>query len=266
MTGEDKVFAAKKVVLCIDDDETGLALRKLMLEAEGYEVFTATSGDEGLALLRSLQAHMVILDYKMPGMNGAEVAQLIRSERTDLPIVLLSGYVDDVPAPALSLVNALVTKGGSPGELLRIVEKEMGGSSSGRVTILNVDDNDGQRYAISRVLKNAGFNVIEARTGREALDLAGFRPSLVILDINLPDMLGFDVCRELKTRPITRDIPVIHISATYPGLLACNESANSGATRFIEHPRDLVEVLEVVRLELQRNQLVREQSQRGESA
>jgi CheY-like chemotaxis protein len=54
----------------------------------------------------------------------------------------------------------------------------------------NLDDNDQNRYSISRVLKEAGFDVIEAKTGREALDLASCRPSLVILDINLPDMIG----------------------------------------------------------------------------
>lgn len=266
MTGKKQVLAPKKVVLCIDDDESGLALRKLMLEGEGYEVFTATSGDEGLALLRSVETDLVILDYQMPGMNGADVARWIRKERPDLPIVLLSGYIDDVPATALHLVAALVTKGGAPGQLLEIIENHMRGRSSGRVTILNVDDNDGHRYAISRVLKKAGFNVIEAKNGKEALDLANFRPSLVILDINLPDMLGFDVCRELKTNSITRDIPVIHISATYPSRLARKESANSGATRFIEHPKDLVEVVDVVRLELQRHHLTEQQSQRGKSA
>lgn len=250
MSSESKLSTSKKVVVCIDDDVAGLAVRKMMLEAEGYEVFTAPSGDDGLALLHSVQASLVVLDYKMPGMNGADVARSIRTQWPHLPIVLLSGFVDEIPSTALQVVNALVTKGGAPDQLLEIIETQLGGDSFGRLTILNVDDNDAHRYAISRVLKKAGFNVIEAKTGREALDLAAARPSLVILDINLPDMLGFDVCRQLKKRSITRDIPVIHISATYPGLLASKESANSGATRFIEHPKDLVKVVEVVQLEL----------------
>src|SRR5690242_10420249 len=165
---------------------------------------------------------------------------------------MLSGYPEDVPDDALHLVNAFVTKGGAPEQLLKVIEGALGGREFARITILNVDDNEEHRYAVSRVLRKAGFNVVEARTGREALSLACSRPSLIILDVNLPDMLGFDVCRHLKVDPTTRDIPVIHMSATYPANTAVDESAQSGAGRFVEHPRDLLEVVEVVQDELRR--------------
>jgi CheY-like chemotaxis protein len=243
----------KKKILCIDDDTAGLTLRKMMLESEGYEVFTALSGEEGLALLERQHIDAIVLDYQMPAMNGADVARLIRESRPELPIVLLSGYVEEVPSAALNLVSAFVTKGGSPGQLLHVVRSTMGGRSGGRLTILNVDDNDQNRYAISRVLKEAGFDVLEAKTGREALDLASCRPNLVILDINLPDMLGFDVCRQLKKNSATSDIPVIHISATYPSRSVGDESMDSGAVRFVEHPMDLSEVVEIIQQELQKH-------------
>jgi len=253
MTNQVTTEKTKKTVLCIDDDTAGLTLRKMMLESEGYEVFISASGEEGLALLERQHIDAIVLDYQMPTMNGADVARLIREKRPDLPIVLLSGYVEDVPTAALNLVNAFVTKGGSPGQLLHVVRSTMGKGAGGRLTILNVDDNDQNRYAISRVLKEAGFDVIEAKTGREALDLASCRPSLVILDINLPDMLGFDVCRELKNNYTTRDIPVIHISATYPSRTVNEESADSGAVRFVEHPMNLAEVVEIIQQELQKH-------------
>lgn len=239
-------------ILCIDDDETGLLIRKMMLEAQGYDVLTATSGQEGLRTLTSAPVSAVILDYQMPTMNGAEVARSIRQQWPDLPIVMLSGFPDEVPDDALKLVNAFVVKGGAPEQLLVVVEDTLAGRSFGRVTILNVDDNEQSRYAISRVLRKAGFNVLEARSGREALEVASAKPSLIILDINLPDMLGFDVCRHLKSDPDTRDIPVIHMSATYPSSSVDNESMESGAGRFIQHPEDLLEVVEVVRDELRR--------------
>lgn len=239
-------------ILCIDDDETGLLIRKMMLESEGYQVLIAGSGQKGLQVLASQHVDAIILDYQMPTMNGAEVARSIRQKWPDLPIVMLSGYPDDVPDDALKLVNAFVVKGGAPEQLLVVVENTLAGRSLGRVTILNVDDNEQQRYAVSRVLRKAGFNVLEARTGREALEVASARPSLIILDINLPDMLGFDVCRHLKSDPVTREIPVIHISATYPANAADRESLESGAGRFVEHPEDLVELVEVVQMELRR--------------
>ena len=243
-----------KTVLCIDDDSTGLSLRKMMLEGDGYHVFTANNGEEGLALLNAQRIDAVILDYRMPEMNGDEVARRIRDRWSNIPVLMLSGYPDDVPEGAVHLVDAFVTKGEAPERLLQVLAANLQGRSLGRITILNVDDNQEHRYAITRVLQHAGFNVIEARNGREALQLAWSRPGLVVLDINLPDMLGFDVCRRLKSNRMTRDIPVIHISATYPTEQFGKLSVNSGASRFIEHPNDLTELVGLVQQELQKHQ------------
>lgn len=82
-------------------------------------------------------------------------------------------------------------------------------------TILAVDDNDALRYSLSRTLQGGGYEVLEARNGSEALLLAEKVPDLITLDVNLPDMDGFEVCRRLKTNPRTSHIPVLHISATF---------------------------------------------------
>ena len=80
--------------------------------------------------------------------------------------------------------------------------------------ILNVDDNDGARYAKSRVLLHAGFEVIEAATGQGALDqVRTRRPALVLLDVKLPDINGIEVCSRLKRDPQTRSTLVLQTSA-----------------------------------------------------
>ncbi len=82
-------------------------------------------------------------------------------------------------------------------------------------TVLNVDDNDASRYARSRVLLHGGYRVIEATTGEEALAMVlSERPEIVLLDVNLPDISGLDVCRKIKASPQAAAIPVLHISAT----------------------------------------------------
>src|SRR5579863_1525200 len=82
-------------------------------------------------------------------------------------------------------------------------------------TILNVDDNPASRYARSSVLRKAGFRVLEASTGAEALALvAQEHPELVLLDVHLPDISGLDVCKRIKGNPQASSIPVLHISAT----------------------------------------------------
>jgi PAS domain S-box-containing protein len=84
--------------------------------------------------------------------------------------------------------------------------------------ILNVDDDDGQRYARTRVLRQAGFGVVEAGSGDEALRLARVcNPTLVLLDVHLPDKTGFEVSRILRSSPETSNIAVLHISATARG-------------------------------------------------
>jgi signal transduction histidine kinase len=82
------------------------------------------------------------------------------------------------------------------------------------ITILAVDDNDAIRYSLSRTLQGGGYRVIEARNGTETLRLADESPDLITLDVHLPDMDGFEVCRRLKANPRTAHIPVLHISAT----------------------------------------------------
>jgi DNA-binding response OmpR family regulator len=82
-------------------------------------------------------------------------------------------------------------------------------------TILNVDDSEGGRYSTTRILSNAGFRVIEAASGEQALArLREVVPDLVLLDINLPDISGFEICRQIK-RELGPDLPVLHVSATY---------------------------------------------------
>src|SRR5258708_40128676 len=81
--------------------------------------------------------------------------------------------------------------------------------------ILNVDDNDAERYAVSRVLRRAGFDTREAMNGGDALGIALPQyPTLILLDVNLPDISGIEVCRRLKADPATASIPVLMLSAS----------------------------------------------------
>jgi CheY-like chemotaxis protein len=108
-------------LLCIDDEPNVLAIRKMLLESVGYRVLLAESGPQGLDLLQREHVHTVILDYRMPEMTGAEVAERIRAIRPWLPIIMLSAYVD-LAERQLKDVDAYVTKGESPDVLLRTIE------------------------------------------------------------------------------------------------------------------------------------------------
>jgi PAS domain S-box-containing protein len=124
--------------------------------------------------------------------------------------------------------------------------RALGGGLSGP-TILHVDDTDAQRYAISRVLRHAGFEVLEARTGRQALEIVERLPDLVILDVNLPDISGFAVCKQIKANEATARIPVLHLSATMVSTGARVAGLDGGADGYLVQPVEPEELVATIR-------------------
>jgi PAS domain S-box-containing protein len=104
-----------------------------------------------------------------------------------------------------------------------------------KITILHVDDNETTRYTVGRILKD-NYEVREAATGAEALERSKEQPDLIVLDINLPDIDGFEVCRKLKADPATARIPVIHLSATYLDDQSKVKGLEGGADGYLTHP------------------------------
>jgi PAS domain S-box-containing protein len=102
--------------------------------------------------------------------------------------------------------------------------------------IMVVDDNPATRYSTSRVLRAAGFEVLEAATGGEAIAKSATGPDLIILDVNLPDLDGFDVCRTLRAAPRTARTPVIHLSATFVKDDDKVQGFEAGADGYLTHP------------------------------
>ena len=108
---------AISTILCIDDEALGLQIRKAVLERAGYQVLTAVDGPTGLSLFRGHAVDGVVLDYYMPEMNGGEVAETMRRERPDIPIMLLSAYIN-LPTEVVQLADVTVLKGEGPQLLL----------------------------------------------------------------------------------------------------------------------------------------------------
>ncbi len=111
-----------KTVLCVDDETIGLRVRKLMLEGHGFNVLTATSGQQGLEIFDHNNVDVVVLDYYMPGLNGGDVAAELRKRRADVPIIFFSAYFS-LPPQALELADAFITKGDPPEVLIEEIER-----------------------------------------------------------------------------------------------------------------------------------------------
>ena len=121
-----------------------------------------------------------------------------------------------------------------------------GSASSSGVRILAVDDNEALRYSLVRSLRDAGYEVVEAGSGREALALAATQPDLITLDVNLPDMSGFQVCRQLKEDPATSHIPILHVSSTFVDPNSRVHGLTSGADGYLAEPIDRAELVATV--------------------
>jgi len=114
-------------VLCVDDEVLGLEIRRVVFERAGYTVLTACDGRSAIQLFRDNPVDAVVLDYAMPGMDGAQVARALRQIRPDVPILLLSAYLS-LPEEVNQWINLLVNKGDGAPTLLRKVEELLAGT------------------------------------------------------------------------------------------------------------------------------------------
>ena len=104
-------------------------------------------------------------------------------------------------------------------------------------SVLVVDDNAASRYATARNLRAAGFNIVEAAAGAEALELGEF-VSAVVLDVHLPDLLGFEVCRLLRSKPTTASLPIVYVSALYVSEDDQQHGMSTGGNAYLVSPVD----------------------------
>ena len=114
--------------------------------------------------------------------------------------------------------------------------------------ILVVDDTEANRYAVSRHLRKAGYTVLEASDGRRALErVAVEQPDLMVLDIRMPNMDGFEVVRRLRQDPRTLHLPVLHVSASFTDPASQAEGLESGADGYLTHPVEPMVLIATVR-------------------
>ncbi|HKF50472.1 MAG TPA: ATP-binding protein [Terracidiphilus sp.] len=116
-----------------------------------------------------------------------------------------------------------------------------------RSRILVADDREENRYVLCRVLRGAGYECLEAGTGAKALEFAETHPDLIILDVRLPDMSGYHVCRALKQNPHTASIPILQISASFVASEDRVRALDAGADGYLTHPIDRMVLVATVR-------------------
>lgn len=122
-----------------------------------------------------------------------------------------------------------------------------GTNDAGEGRVLVVDDTESKRYVLATWLRRAGYDVVEAKSGKEALEVAASQPiAIVVLDVNLPDMSGYAVCERIKAEPRTASVPVLHVSAVAIGSTDRSQGLRRGADSYLAEPIEREELVATV--------------------
>src|SRR6516164_1289443 len=196
-------------VLVIDDDATARELLTDQLRAEGFSVVTASGGLEGLKLAKEVHPSVITLDVIMPDLDGWSVLAALRqdNELSEIPVIMITILDQQRRGVALGAAGYL-TKPIDREQLHRLVERFRAQAQPTRVLL--VEDDSFQRERMHAWLESQRWVVQEAANGREALDrLQQSKPDLILLDLMMPEMDGFQVVATLQKEAGWRDIPVI---------------------------------------------------------
>ncbi|MGF1589879.1 MAG: response regulator [Pleurocapsa sp.] len=203
----------KNTILVIDDDITIHNLLKRFLNKKGFEVRTASSGKEGLQLAKELQPQAITLDVMMPGMDGWSVLTSLKAnpETTDIPVIMMTMINDRNLGYALGAAEYLIKP--IDRQKLEAVLAKFKPISEAEF-ILVVEDDPGIREMLCRQLTKENWQVIEAENGREALNkLKKYTPKLILSDLMMPEIDGFELVHRLRQHEQWRNIPVIILTA-----------------------------------------------------
>ncbi len=200
------------LILVVDDDPTVREVIGRVLERAGYSVVTANGGKEGLRLAQELRPAAMTLDVMMPDIDGWTVLAAMKGDPrlADIPIVLMTILDERSRGYSLGASDYLV-KPVDRDKLIGVL-RSICGSVGGKVLL--IDDDDTMRRGIRLTLEPAGWEVTEAENGQIGLaHLAEARPDVIILDLMMPEMDGFEFLEKIRHRPEWPDIPVVVVTS-----------------------------------------------------
>ncbi|MFZ9739457.1 MAG: response regulator [Prochlorotrichaceae cyanobacterium] len=262
--------AGKSTILVVDDQIHNANLLTQVLEQDDYEVWQASSGQEALHMVEKITPDLILLDVNMPDMDGYTVCQQIKANQqtADIPVIFVSaagGAWDKVKGFSVGGSDYITKPFNTLEAIVRIetqlkLHQKQGQSDSegkfclsedsGAAVILMVDDEASNLKLLADVLENEGYEVWQAESGAEALRvIQKVVPHLILLDVNLPDQSGYEICQHLKSQTNTKHIPIIFASAadeTWDKVKAFSV----GASDYITKPVQVIELMARIKHQL----------------
>ena len=212
-TREQPLGAGAPTVLVIDDDPDARDLMRRFLAREGFDTLTAADAAEGLRLARQFKPTLITLDVVMPRMDGWAVLKELKADPAlaAIPVVMLSILDEQEKGFALGAADYL-TKPFDRDRLRSVLQAHRGGESGARVLV--VEDDDATRAILRDMLEREGCKVDVAENGVVALErVAKARPDIILLDLMMPHMDGFEFLAALRATPDGSEIPIVVLTA-----------------------------------------------------
>jgi CheY-like chemotaxis protein/two-component sensor histidine kinase len=197
-----------KTILVVDDEANVRLFIKHELLAQGHRVIEAAGGKEAVEMARKHHPDLITLDIMMPDLDGFDVTAVLKNDPTtkNIPILIIT-IVEDMEKAFRLGANDYITKPISLDTLLQKVNRLL---ERNRKRILVVDDDENILRSLEFELRKRGFVTTSAVNGKEALNAVdGSRPDLILLDIRMPEMNGYEVMKVLKSKTDTLEIPII---------------------------------------------------------
>jgi CheY-like chemotaxis protein len=268
----------RKRLLVVEDNAAEQMSITELLGSDDIDIVAVSTGAEALASLRAEQADCVVLDLRLPDMSGFDVLEQIRNDSglTDVPVVVFTGreLSAEEDAQLHTMARSIVVKGvesperlldetalflhrvvtDMPAEKQRMLERLTSSDEDlvGKVALL-VDDDARNIFALSSVLERRGMRVRTATTGREAIELIESTPDLaiVLMDIMMPEMDGYQTIQVIREKPPLRRLPIIALTAK--AMKGDREKClEAGASDYLAKPVNTEQLLSALRMWLHR--------------
>ncbi|HLQ61341.1 MAG TPA: response regulator, partial [Candidatus Acidoferrales bacterium] len=207
----------RPLVLVVEDNAQAADLLVRYLDRGGYRAVVARDGGEALEMTQRLRPVAITLDILLPELDGWEVLNALKRDQLtrDIPVVVVS--VVDLPdlGRALGALDYFVKPVDAQTLLARLDQLTLTSKArTGETRVLIVDDEQADRQRLARLLRPSGFKVLTAGGGAEGLELVRKRhPDLVLLDLMMPEVNGFEVVAAMKADPGMRAIPILIVTA-----------------------------------------------------
>ena len=195
-------------ILLIDDDKATHDVVKRAIKKEGYVVYSAFDGDEGMEQARKNKPKLILLDVLMPGRDGWSVLKEIKNDKNlkDVPVVITSVLNEESLASSLG-ADDYMKKPIDRTFFLNIIKRYITEKDQ---KVLIVDDDENTRDLLTKILTNEGYMSIDAKNGEEALERAKEKPDLIVLDLDMPRMDGFEFIEISREQDLS--IPIVVFS------------------------------------------------------